>query len=1425
MGTYPSDWEKHLHGISGRGFNMVHFTPLMMRGDSNSPYSIFDQHTFDQSVFPGGEQDVKKLITTMEKDHGLLALSDVVWNHTANNSKWLEEHPEAGYSVATAPWLQSAYELDSALLIFSKDLASRGLPTTLTSVDDLLRIMDVLKTQVIGSLRLWEFYVCNVEQDAKTTVASWMENTAAFPDDASDAAGSRDWTLKQQADWLVSHALIGGDRLGPRFSRHLNPDAAAAFLQLSIGKYDAHINSQDDEHKAYATMVRLLNEINLQYYRQYDVDVTEIYEQLFNRIKYMRIDDHGPKLGPITIGSPLTESYFTRLPYNDTTKKHNPDALALANNGWVWAADVLKDNAGPFSRAYLRREIIPWGDCVKLRYGSKPEDNPYLWDFMGEYTRLMAKYFHGFRVDNCHSTPLPVAEYMLDQARSVRPELVVVAELFSGSEQMDYLYVERLGISCLIREAMQVWSTQEMSKLVHKHCGRPIGSFELDVGAVSEKTSVIAKSDTTANGNSIKEVLHAVPRSEVHALLMDCTHDNETPAQRRDARDTLPNAALVAMCASAVGSVFGYDEVYPQLIELVHETRPYTSPYSDGKSLQIGAGPGIGHVRRLLNELHTIMGKDGYDETHVHHEGEYITVHRVHPQSRKGFYLIAHTSYPGYGNGNAGFPSQTLVGNKASLLGAWKLDVDQSWDTKQAAIKDKVLRGLPSSTKDLRGIKIESNGSNTTISVPENFPPGSIAMFETWVPGAERSDGLDQYVTSGAKEAFAACDLTDLNAVLYRSEPEERVSSGGSSGSYTIPGYGPMVYCGLQGWQSVLRDVVANNDLGHPICDHLRSGQWALDYVIGRLDRLITQNGYTRLDKVAEWLRERFDAIRSLPNYLLPRYFALVVQCAYNAAFDRAISQMADHVKHGSGFLKNLAMVSVQLTGFMSNASLWPSKLVPSLAAGLPHFASDWARCWGRDICIAMRGLLTCTGRFDEAKEHLLAFASVVKHGMIPNLLNSGKLPRYNSRDSVWFFLQNIQDYCNLSPEGTDFLKVKVDRRFLPYDDTWFDVDDPRAYSQKSTIEDMIHECFQRHAEGMHFREHNAGPELDSQMRDVGFNIDLEVDWQTGILFGGNEWNCGTWMDKMGESTKAGSKGVPGTARDGAPIEITGLMYSTLRWLANIHQAGLFKHSGVTTKGGNTVTYKQWADTIRANFERCYYIPTDSADDPKYAVNSKVINRRGIYKDVYKCSLEYRDYQLRPNYPIAMTVAPDLFDADHAITALAHADEWLLGPTGMATLDPSDLEYRPNYINSDDSDDFHTAKGRNYHSGPEWVWPRGFYLRALLKFELMRAKTSEEKIEAFQQVTRRLEGCRHMIAETPWRGLTELTNEKGSFCSDSVCLLILVSKKNPLTYYSAHRRPGLLAASSTCIRTQRSSQRSEMPFSQRCCRVVGDGLL
>jgi glycogen debranching enzyme len=1372
MGKYPTDWDRHLNGISQRNYNMVHFTPLMKRGASNSPYSIFDQLQFDDGAFPNGEVDVAQMISKMEKEYGLLSLTDVVWNHTAHNSKWLEEHPEAGYSVETAPWLEAALELDTALLKFGRDLEELGLPTEFKTVNDLLAVMTALQEKVISGIRLWEYYVIDVTANAGHILENWkaseLKHSASKKYAEVDISGFKDRPLKQQADLIRQHAIPTIKQVLGRFGRALDPEFGSLVLTAMFGKYDS---SNSDIASIEKALVTILDEVNVPFYEEYNADVSEIMNQLFNRIKYIRIDDHGPKLGPVTDENPLIETYFTRLPLNDITKKHSPKALALVNNGWIWNADAMRDNAGPESKAYLRREVIVWGDCVKLRYGSSPEDNPFLWDYMAKYTRLMAKHFSGFRIDNCHSTPLAVAEYLLDEARKVRPNLTVFAELFTGSEEADYIFVKRLGINALIREAMQAWSTGELSRLVHRHGGHPIGSFDVELPSAGSSHAI-----ASAGVNQNQEKISHIRPCPVQALFMDCTHDNETPAQKRDARDTLPNAALVSMCASAVGSVMGYDEIYPKLVDLVHEKRLYFSEFSQSAEVRHDCERGgIGGVKKLLNELHAMMGVEGYDETHIHHDGEYITVHRVHPKTRRGIFLIAHTAFPGHST-NAVLAPTHLVGTQAKHIGTWNLEVDASDSMRAVILSDKDhLRGLPSRIRKFEGTKAEQQGDDTVISVLDTFAPGSIALFETSIAKAEHAAGLENNITEGVDEAFAELSLVDLNFVLYRCDAEERDLSGGQDGVYNVPNHGPLVYAGLQGWWSVLEDIIKYNALGHPLCDHLRHGQWALDFIVGRMERAAKKEGYTALEKPAKWLHEKFQAVRDLPSFLLPRYFGIIIQVAYNAAWKRGIQLLGPDVRQGQEFIHQLGMVSVQVTGLVKSASLWPTKTVPSLAAGLPHFAVDWARCWGRDIFISLRGLFLCTGRFDDAKEHILAFASVLKHGMIPNLLSSGKLPRYNSRDSVWFFLQAIQDYTKMAPNGIEILNETVARRFVPYDDTWFAYDDPRAYSKHSTISEVIQEVLQRHAHGLSFREYNAGPDLDMQMKPEGFQIDVKVDWETGIIFGGSQHNCGTWQDKMGESGKAGNKGVPGTPRDGAAIEITGLLYSALTWVARLHERGLYPHDKVDIAEGRSITFKEWAAKIKQNFERCYYVPESPEEDGQYDVDPSVVNRRGIYKDLYKSGKPYEDYQLRANFPIAMTVSPDLFTPSKALGALALADSVIVGPIGVATLDPSDLNYNPNYNNSEDSDNFATAKGRNYHQGPEWVWQRGFFLRAFLHFDLERRKTAEERTEAYQQVTRRLEGCKRALRESPWKGLTELTNKNGAHCADSVrCLPYLL---------------------------------------------------
>ncbi len=78
----------------------------------------------------------------------------------------------------------------------------------------------------------------------------------------------------------------------------------------------------------------------------------------------------------------------------------------------------------------------------------------------------------------------------------------------------------------------------------------------------------------------------------------------------------------------------------------------------------------------------------------------------------------------------------------------------------------------------------------------------------------------------------------------------------------------------------------------------------------------------------------------------------------------------------------------------------------------------------------------------------------------------------------------------------------------------------------------------------------------------------------------------------------------------------------------------------------------------------------------------------------------YTNYQLRPNFLIAMAMAPQLFDNVRALHALEIAEKYLLVKNGLGvrTLDPDDKNYNGDYINSDDSSNFNTAHGFNYHN-------------------------------------------------------------------------------------------------------------------------------
>lgn len=120
------------------------------------------------------------------------------------------------------------------------------------------------------------------------------------------------------------------------------------------------------------------------------------------------------------------------------------------------------------------------------------------------------------------------------------------------------------------------------------------------------------------------------------------------------------------------------------------------------------------------------------------------------------------------------------------------------------------------------------------------------------------------------------------------------------------------------------------------------------------------------------------------------------------------------------------------------------------------------------------------------------------------------------------------------------------------------------------------------------------------------------------LVFGGNDANCGTWMDKMGSSEKAKTKGIPSSPRDGSAVELVGLQASVLRFL---EKSSDYPFKSVERRNPNsnatiTWTFKEWADKIEQNFEKYFFV---SENDP-----NPLVHKKNIYKDTVSVKISLK---------------------------------------------------------------------------------------------------------------------------------------------------------------------------------------------------------
>lgn len=367
--------------------------------------------------------DVDKIIKKLREEWGIFSICDIVLNHTANESEWLKEHPDATYSCHNCPHLRPAFLLDALLTQIGADVASGkleelGVPPIVENEVHLQELRQIIFKKYLVDLKLYEFFQCDVDK----VVADFEKliSKAESPHHECRHHGHEEENFVVPCRMFLKNNNLDYRRYGYTVD-----------FDKAIQMYNLHHSEDKDEkdrlHKCVKQFRKALIALNQCVQVEIDVDLNYAIDNVLAGCRYERVQFDGPKMKEICAKHPLFQSYFTKFGTKGKTIQEIEEMMFtdagkffMAHNGWVMNGDPLNDFAAPapgYLNVYFRRELIAWGDSVKLRFGQKPEDSPYLWKHMREYVETTAKIFDGVRLDNCHSTPLHVAEYLLDHAR------------------------------------------------------------------------------------------------------------------------------------------------------------------------------------------------------------------------------------------------------------------------------------------------------------------------------------------------------------------------------------------------------------------------------------------------------------------------------------------------------------------------------------------------------------------------------------------------------------------------------------------------------------------------------------------------------------------------------------------------------------------------------------------------------------------------------------------------------------------------------------------------------------------------------------------------------------------------------------------------------------------------------------------------
>jgi len=287
-------------------------------------------------------------------------------------------------------------------------------------------------------------------------------------------------------------------------------------------------------------------------------------------------------------------------------------------------------------------------------------------------------------------------------------------------------------------------------------------------------------------------------------------------------------------------------------------------------------------------------------------------------------------------------------------------------------------------------------------------------------------------------------------------------------------------------------------------------------------------------------------------------------------------------------------------------------KTLSTIIAGYPWFAD-----WGRDTFIALPGLLLCTGRHDEARDTLAAFAAALRGGLVPNRFDDDDPTHahYNTVDASMWFVNSALEYLEHTGDDASW-------------DGWL------AQACVAVVEG-----------------YRQGTYADAHDGKTKVPIAMDAD---GLIAAGNANSQLTWMDAAAPDEQGNTHVF--TPRPGKCVEINALWYSALTRLAEKLPAKL---------DAERKRYAALAPRVSASFTEVFW-----SDTLGHLVDHAAPAGDGGWR---------ADRSLRPNMMIACALEHSPVKPEHAAASVDAVREKLLTPVGLRTLSQDDPDYHARY--------------------------------------------------------------------------------------------------------------------------------------------------